>query len=214
MFGGTFDTVHQGHLDLARHVLQRCRLDQVVFIPAPHPPHKRRPTASFADRVAMLEASLAAAGAGERMCCSRIEASLPSPSYTVHTVEAIAQLSGPCDLFLIIGADSLLDLPHWHRAADLLAAVNLIVVQRHSLDQAEITRVLKTVDATYHFDALHGRWRNLRERSVLYLDDLELPVSSSLIRERLAQGEVPSMLPSVVFAYIRRHHLYGWQEHA
>ncbi|MGE4558763.1 MAG: nicotinate (nicotinamide) nucleotide adenylyltransferase [Desulfobulbus sp.] len=213
LFGGTFDPVHLGHLELARHVLERCRLDQVLFIPAPQPPHKDRPAVAFRDRVAMLEAALAEAGEEKRMRCSCIEADLPLPSYTVQTVEALQKTGHGCDYFFIIGGDSLRDLPHWYRAGDLIATVNLIAVQRDALNREAIGRILRSLDASFCYDAGAGLWRNRRGRTVTYLDDLELPVSSSGVREGLARGEVPSMLPPAVFAYIRQHHLYGWKEH-
>jgi len=211
LFGGTFDPVHQGHLDLARHVLVRCQLDEVLFIPAPQPPHKHQPIASYEQRLAMLEAALHAAGDG-RLRCSRIEADLPSPSYTVRTVEALRALGEQHDYFLVIGADSLVDLPHWYRAEALLAAVNLIVVRRDHLEPAAIAALLAQLDRTYRFDPHQGVWRNQQGRSLRYLDDLELPISSSLIRRQLALGEVPSMLPPPVLDHIRQHHLYGWQD--
>jgi nicotinate-nucleotide adenylyltransferase len=211
LFGGTFDPVPQGHLELARHVLNRCHLDEILFIPAPQPPHKGRPAVTFADRVAMLEAALAAEG--ERMHCSRIEAELSIPSYTVHTIEALRQSRGDCEYFFLIGADSLVDLPNWHRVHDLLAAVNLIAVRRDSLDEKDIGQILRVIDPSYRYDAHLGLWRNQRGRTVTYLNDLKLPVSSSQVRESLARGEVPAMLPPPVLAYIRSHHLYNWPEH-
>jgi len=210
LFGGTFDPVHQGHLELARHVLNRCQLDQVLFIPAPQPPHKGRPRVSFADRVAMLEAALAQSGEGERMSCSCLEAELPLPSYTVQTVEALQKSGRNCEYFFIIGGDSLRDLPHWYRAGDLIKTVHLIVVHRDTLDPEAVGSILQSLDTSFQFDAERGLWRNQWSRTARYLDDLELPVSSSLVRERLARGEVPPMLPPAVFAYIREHHLYGW----
>jgi len=210
LFGGTFDPVHQGHLELARHVLNRCRLDQVWFIPAPQPPHKGRPRGSFHHRVAMLEAALAEAGEGERMRCSCIEAELPLPSYTVQTVEALQKSGQTCEYSFIIGGDSLRDLPHWYRASDLMALVNLIAVHRQTQTPEAIGSILRSLDATFRFDPELGVWRNQWGRTVRYLDDLELPVSSSLVRESLARGEIPPMLPPAVFRYIRQHHLYGW----
>lgn len=212
LFGGTFDPVHQGHLELARHVLRRCHLDQVLFIPASQPPHKGRPTVAFAHRVAMLEAALAESEAGEPMRCSCIEADLPVPSYTVQTVEALQQDGLSCEYSFLIGGDSLIDLPNWHRVGDLLGSVNLIAVRRDALDPKSIGPILQALDASFCFDIGLGAWRNQRGRTVRYLNDLELPVSSSLIREGLARGEVSTMLPPAVFDYIRRHHLYGWQE--
>nr|WP_321464524.1 nicotinate (nicotinamide) nucleotide adenylyltransferase [uncultured Desulfobulbus sp.] len=212
LFGGTFDPVHSGHLELARHVFNRCRLDRVLFIPALQPPHKEQPRSSFADRVAMLEAALSEAGEGGRMRCSRLEADLPSPSYTVQTVAALQQSGENCEYFFIIGGDSLRDLPSWHRAGDLLATVNLIAVHRDTLDPRAIGPLLQSLDPSFAFDADAGLWRNRQGKTVRYLDDLELPVSSSLVRQMLAQGQVPAMLPPSVFRYIRQHHLYGWQE--
>ena len=212
LFGGTFDPVHQGHLDLARHVLKCCSLDEVWFIPAPQPPHKRQPVASYEHRLHMLEKALMAEGE-ERLRCSRIEADLPRPSYTVHTVEALRGQGEQHDYFLIIGADSLVDLPHWYRAGDLLAAVNLIVVRRDHLSADAIAALLADLDPYYCFDGSQGLWHNAQGRSLRYLDDIELPISSSLIREQLAQGLVPPMLPPAVLAHIQQHHLYGWQDH-
>ncbi|WP_394708728.1 nicotinate (nicotinamide) nucleotide adenylyltransferase [uncultured Desulfobulbus sp.] len=212
LFGGTFDPVHQGHLDLARHVLDRCRLDRLLFIPAPLPPHKRQPAASFAHRVAMIEAALAECP-GDSGClrCSCVEQNLPLPSYTIHTVEALIKAQGGHRFFLIIGADSLLDLPHWHRIDQLLALVNLIVVNRDRITTDKVDMALGSLDASFKFDAQHGLWIGRGERTVEYLDDIELPVSSSSIREELAQGKVPAMLPPAVFDYIKQYHLYGWR---
>lgn len=212
LFGGTFDPVHQGHLDLARHVLKRCSLDEVWFIPAPEPPHKRQPVASFEQRLRMLEAALVAEGE-ERLRCSRIEADLPRPSYTVRTVEALRGLEERHDYYLIIGADSLVDLPHWYRAGDLLAAVNLIVVRREHLEPADIAGLLANLGDSYRFDAHLGLWHNGQGHSLRYLDDIELPISSSLIRQQLSRHLVPTMLPPAVLEHIRHHHLYGWQDH-
>ncbi|ADW17259.1 nicotinate (nicotinamide) nucleotide adenylyltransferase [Desulfobulbus propionicus DSM 2032] len=214
LFGGTFDPVHQGHLDLACHVLERCGLDNLLFIPAPRPPHKGRPSASFAHRVAMLEAALVDCPDGGRMRCSAIEAELPEPSYTIHTVEALIRRQPDCRYALVIGADSLFDLPHWYRAAELLALIDLIVVRRDRIEPTAIGTTLATLDSSFQGDEHHHRWRNSTGRTVTYLDDIELPVSSSSIREDLALGREPAMLPSAVLAYIKTHHLYGWRNSA
>lgn len=212
LFGGTFDPVHSGHLHLARHVLDRCRLDSLLFIPAPRPPHKRQTAVSFAHRAAMIEAALREAHG--RMQCSYIEEHLPTPSYTINTVEALTRQAPGQRFSLIIGADSLFDLPHWRRSGELLALVDLIVVRRDTVDAATINRALLSLDPGFRFDEHHGRWNGPGGRTVTYLSDIELPVSSSLIREELALGRVPAMLPPAVFSYIATHRLYGWQDSA
>ncbi|MCL2789089.1 MAG: nicotinate (nicotinamide) nucleotide adenylyltransferase [Desulfobulbus sp.] len=213
LFGGTFDPVHQGHIDLALHVVIRCRLDGLLFIPALLPPHKQQPMASFAHRAAMIEAALAdCQGIEGRICCSRIEARLPEPSYTNNTVQALIQEKGSCRYSLIIGADSLLDLPHWHRIEELLTLIDLIVIQREAIDAAAVARALAALHPPFSYHAGQERWQNQAGRTAVFLDDIALPVSSSAIREELARGLAPVFLPPPVLAYIRRHRLYGWQE--
>nr|WP_240193606.1 nicotinate (nicotinamide) nucleotide adenylyltransferase [Desulfobulbus alkaliphilus] len=214
MFGGTFDPVHKGHLLLARLVLDRCRLNTLLFIPAPQPPHKRQPLVSFGHRAAMLTAALADWPERHGMELSLIEASLPAPSYTINTVEALRQQYGPQRFLLVIGADSLLDLPQWHRAPELLNLISLIVVQRDAIEREAIEKTLRTLDPHCAWNEELQLWQGTGEYAVEFLADVELPVSSSAIREDLLQGRSPDMLPAAVLAYIKRHHLYGWLSQA
>ena len=209
LFGGTFDPVHQGHLTLAGYVLEHCRLDQVLFVPALQPPHKRQPEASFAHRTAMLQMALDEHPHGGRLRMSLIEADLPAPSYTINTLEALRR-AGEHRFFLIIGADSLLDLPHWHRTDDLMRLVSLIVVRRDRIEDDAVSRVIKSLANGYQKDRQSGTWIGGNGMTIDYLVDIELPVSSSAIRNQLQGGHTPDMLPPAVFAYIRQHRLYGW----
>lgn len=210
LFGGTFDPVHAGHLTLARHVLDRCRLDSLFFIPAPQPPHKGQPVASFSHRAAMLAATLVDCP-DRQLRLSLIEQELPTPSYTINTVEALIERYGRNRYFLIIGADSLLDLPHWHRAAELLTLVSLIVVKRDTIGLPAIQQAINALDPSFIFDQQKGKWIDKDGRTLEYLEDVQLPISSSAIRDDLGHGTVPAMLPPAVFAYIEQHHLYGWR---
>ncbi|MCL2458187.1 MAG: nicotinate (nicotinamide) nucleotide adenylyltransferase [Desulfobulbus sp.] len=213
LFGGTFDPVHQGHIELALHVLVRCQLDRLLFIPALLPPHKRQPVASFVHRAAMIEVALAdCRETGGRIHCSRIEERLPAPSYTHNTVEALMREEAGCRYSLVIGADSLLDLPNWHRIDELLQAVDLIVVKRDSVDRAGVDRALAALGPTFARDDGSGQWHGRGGRIALYLDDTELPVSSSAIRGELVEGRASPLLPPPVLAYVRRHQLYGWKD--
>ena len=210
LFGGTFDPVHEGHLALAGQVLHRCGLDRLLILPALAPPHKRQPEASFADRAAMLAAVLSDCPDRGRIELSLIEGELPAPSYTINTVHALMARLGRHRYHLVLGADMLLDLPHWRRAADLLALVNLIAVSRDDLDDAAFLRTLARLDPTLTLDPASGHWVGQSGNTVTYLPDLRLPISSSTIRGELRAGRVPNMLPPAVLGYIRQHHLYGW----
>jgi len=197
---------------LALHVLARCRLDRLLFIPALLPPHKHRRVAPYAHRAAMIEAALADyRQSGGRVRCSRIEEQLPAPSYTYNTVQALMRQEAGWRYSLVIGSDSLLDLPLWHRIDELLQAVDLIVVKRDQVDHDQVDRMLGALAPAFVRDGDCGHWHGRDGRVALYLDDIELPVSSSAIREELAQGKVPAALPPPVLGYVQRHQLYGWK---
>lgn len=159
----------------------------------------------------MLEATLADCPDRQHLQLSLIEQELSTPSYTINTVEALIERYGRNRYFLIIGADSLLDLPHWHRTAELLALVSLIVVKRDTIGLAAIHQALNALDPSFVFDQQQGKWLGKNGGTVEYLADVQLPVSSSTIRAELAQGRIPAMLPPAVFAYIEQHNLYGWR---
>lgn len=143
-----------------------------------------------------------------------IEANLPVPSYTINTVEALRHQYGPHRFMLVIGADSLLDLPHWHRAPELLNLVSLIVVQRDTIGTETIAKTLSILDPRCVWNKELELWQGTGGYTVEFLPDVELPVSSSAIREELRQGREPGMLPNAVFSYIKRHNLYGWPSQA
>ncbi len=111
LFGGTFDPVHFGHLLLAECCREQCRLDAVWFLPTAVPPHKQdRPPTPAELRIEMLE--LATAG-NEAMAVSRYEADRGGVNYTAQTLEHFHQEDPQRELFFLLGADMLRDLPHW-----------------------------------------------------------------------------------------------------
>lgn len=214
LFGGTFDPVHQGHLSLAWHVLEHCRLDRILFIPAANPPHKQCPEVSFDHRQAMIRAALQENCCTARMELSLIEQHFEGPSYTIRTIEALSGQDGLLHPFLILGADSLVDLCHWHRVSDVLNQASLIVVRREGIDMAMIGQAIIALPHAYQYNPQTGGWIDAAGRTISYLAKGIWPVSSSAIREALRRGVAPAMLPPSVFAYIKGHHLYGWGQAA
>jgi nicotinate-nucleotide adenylyltransferase len=131
VLGGAFDPPHAAHAALARAARRQLNLDRVVWIPTFAPPHKNGPVASFADRAAMVRALLA----GEEDPASEvseIEASLPQPSYTLHTLRALKDTSGaPEDAWhLILGADNWAGFRNWHQPEAVLSEATLAVYPR------------------------------------------------------------------------------------
>lgn len=183
LFGGTFDPIHNAHLAVARTAAGRLALDRVLFVPAFHPPHKDGVThAPYEDRVRMVE--LACAGE-KRFEASRLEEGT-ARSYSIDTIEKLQHRLLPDDeLFFLIGADAFAEIRTWRRWKDVARAVRFVVASRPG-----------------HSYAVPPEVRAER------LDGVDLPVSSSAIRQALAAGERPAGVPDPVLDYIARQGLY------
>jgi nicotinate-nucleotide adenylyltransferase len=184
VFGGTFDPIHSAHLAMARAALEEfggAGLVRILFVPAANPPHKSGASmAAWEDRVRMVE--LACAGQPE-FEVSRIEQDA-NPSYSVLTIERLlAEGEGP--LAFLIGADAFAEIRTWYRWQDVIRLVEFIVVTRPGFD----------------YDAPDGA-------VVHELGGVDLPVSSSEVRERIARGEGDVPVPRRVLEYIRQRGLY------
>lgn len=183
LFGGTFDPVHRGHLQIAQQAAQSFTLDRVLFIPAANPPHKTTAAITpYAHRLRMTEIACAPY---PNFSASALESG-PEKSYTVNTLERVRQELCCCDeLFFLIGADAFREIETWKRWQDVLTLAQFIVISRPGVeyDIPGIARVHR-------------------------MDELQIPVSSSEIRKRLAAGEPTPELPAEVCEYIRGHGLY------
>jgi nicotinate-nucleotide adenylyltransferase len=188
LFGGTFDPIHNGHLEIARAAAERFGLGRVLFVPAGNPPHKPGGvTAPWEDRARMVELACADAGEGdERFEVSRIEAPVDGGrSYSIVTIEKLLAM-GYAPLSFLIGADAFREIRTWHRWREVVAAVEFIVVTRPG--------------ASFEIPA----GARVRE-----LGGLDLPVSSSDIRKQVADGAEEVAVPAAVLTYIRERGLYG-----
>ena len=128
VFGGTFDPIHNAHLDIARAALEYAHLDRILFVVAARPPHKTEgPSAAPEHRYAMAAAALEHEPAME---ASRIEIDRRGVSYTVETLGQLRQMHPSCELVLVIGYDALIDLPNWKQPDIILDRARLLVVPR------------------------------------------------------------------------------------
>jgi len=183
LFGGTFDPIHNAHLSIALEAVGQFALDRVWFIPASRPPHKSGITRTpYEHRYHMVE--LACEG-DPRFQASRLEAGGQN-SYSIETIERVrASLAGGEQLFFLIGADAFAEIRTWHRWREVIASVEFIVVSRPG------RAYLEPEGARVH-----------------RLEGMDLPVSSSEIRRKLAAGDDRVEVPPAVLAYIREHGLY------
>lgn len=137
IYGGTFDPIHQGHLHLIEQVISREIVDQLLVVPAGDPQLKAHaPFATGAQRKAMCLAALKdlPSEIASKVEVSSIEILRQGPSYTIDTIEAVRQTYPRHHLVLIMGSDSYTKINQWHRAEELKAMVEFVVINRPQHD--------------------------------------------------------------------------------
>ncbi len=196
LFGGTFDPVHYAHLLLAECCREQCRLDRVVFVPSAVPPHKRGlDVTSGPARIEMLQ--LAIAG-HEQLAISAFEVDRGGVNYTVDTLRHFRDEEPGAELFFLLGADMLHDLPTWREADRVCELATIVAVRRAGVAEPDFTCLASLVRPE--------RIELFRRRQV------EMPamgLSSTEIRRRVAAGlSIRYMAPRAVEKYIEAHGLY------
>ncbi len=211
ILGGTFDPIHQGHVETARAAQRALQLERVLFMPSGAPPHRHdAPMASRFHRFAMT--ALATNEIGDFLA-SDLEIGASGPSYTYDTLLR-AQETGlaAAQIFFIAGADAFAEIDTWSRYPQVLDLAHFVVVARPDHPAAGIPAELP---------ALASRMKPLTrglalddaqdsQLSIFLVDAVTPDVSSTAIRARLANGEpVTGLVPAAVETYICQHGLYA-----
>lgn len=196
IFGGSFDPVHYGHLLLAESCREQLSLDKVFFVPAGLPPHKQKARLTPAvHRLAMLE--LAIGGEAEFDIC-RFEIDREEISYTVETIRWFRAQFPQAELFLLVGADMLNDLPNWREAGEICRLAQTVGVRRGGSAPPSLESLVPLLPPE--------RLEWLKNNRV---DMPEVALSSSEIRHRVRRGRsIRFWVPKAVEQYILHHKLY------
>ena len=191
LYGGTFDPVHAGHLEIARKVAKVFELEKVIFIPAQMAPHKVGwPVTEPIHRYAMLAL---ATQDDPRLVVSTYELDAPDRRYTVDTIEHFQrELGDSTELFFIMGADSWSEIRTWREWERLLTMTNHIVVSRPGFE------------LTKDHVGPHGQ-------RVFFTDVVMTDVSATNIRQLANErgtDELVNLLPGPVLEYIKKYGIY------
>ncbi len=214
IYGGTFDPVHVGHLEIARRLLKLFALDEVLFVPAYVAPHKTEASVSPAlHRYAMLAL---ATQDDERFRVSTIELDAPGRPYSVETVAGLRdELGESARLFFIMGADSWSEITTWRDWERLLTMCDHIVVTRpgYEVRASHVPSMRERIA-----DVRGKRAEQIRSllaesatQRIYIADGVRAPISASAIRELVRQGgsdALAGLVPPAVADYITKYRLY------
>ncbi len=196
IFGGSFDPVHYGHLLLAESAREQLSLDEVRLIPAAQPPHKTDQLISPGNQ--RLEMLHLAVGGHDALIVDSSELDRGGVSFTVDTLQQIADAQQAATLFLILGADSLHDLPQWREPERICQLAIPTAVRRAGSPPVSVLPLQPLVSPE--------RLQEFAEHQI------EMPVvelSSTDIRQRVRQGRsIRYRTPRAVEEFIATHRLY------
>jgi nicotinate-nucleotide adenylyltransferase len=181
ILGGTFDPVHNAHLQMARAALENLGVQKILFIPTGSPKYRNSPVASAQHRLAMLRLAL---GGEPRYRIDERELAPGASGYTVDTLKSLRAEIGPqVPFYFLMGADQFEKLSSWHRPEELRSLAKIALFARPGFETAD--------------------------RDVQIVAMPPMPISASGIRQRAAAGEdLTAMVPPAVANYIRTHQLY------
>ena len=194
IMGGTFDPIHIAHLIIAEEARTRLALDRVIFIPAGEPWMKPGHIVSAAGQRAEMVKLAISSNPAFSLSLSEVER--PGPTYTVDTLEQLlGELGYDTQLFLLLGWDSVAELPAWKAPYRVSKMATVVAFPRPGFTKPEIAALEKVMPG-------------IAERMVS-LDEPYLEISSTGIRKRIADGgSVRYLVPDAVGQYISEYRLY------
>ena len=193
LYGGSFDPVHNGHINAVRSVINELSPDRMIIMPAYVSPFKadKSINVSVSDRLRMCELAF-----GSFPCCeiSDYEIQKADISYTVDTIRFLREKYMDERLILAIGSDSLRSLKHWRRCEEIFATADIAAVSR--IEGEDLTEDAAAIERA------GGR--------VTIVHTKPFEISSTELRGMIAAGEdVSGFLPDSVLYYIKEKSLYG-----
>jgi nicotinate-nucleotide adenylyltransferase len=216
LFGGTFNPIHLGHIQVIQEVKKGFGLDKIFIIPSALPPHKKPDgLVDAGDRIEMIRLSFSN---HPDFAVSDVELNRSGPSYTIDTVRHFKSiLPEDAELFLILGLDAFFEIDTWKSYKDLFLLIPFIVMSRGT--EGENGRVFgrKTVEdylkskisEGYNRSASQSSYIHKEKQPVYVFDVTPIDISSTKIRKLIKTGRpIKSLVPEIVEAFIKNKGLY------
>lgn len=216
LFGGTFNPIHMGHIQVALKVNRSYSLDKILFIPSALPPHKEPgDVVDVKDRLGMISQALIPYPGFE---ISDVELKRPGPSYTIDTIRHFKRIMDKnTTLYLLLGLDAFLEIDTWKSYSDLFLLVPFIVIMRTCGRQGGAVYGRKTledylksrVSGDYKYSPPRSCFSHEEKQPVFIFNVTPIDISSTDIRRLIQKGDsIKRMVPDVVENFIKRKGLY------
>ena len=205
VFGGTFDPIHRGHLEIGCAAERALGLTRMLVIPGGVPPHRAQPVASGYHRFAMVALSVAGRP-GWR--ASDLELRAGGRSYTSATLEELRGRGyASTELFFVIGADAFADIEAWKNYPGILDHAHFAVVSRPGCSVSQLPERLPTFARRMVRPPIDPA--TTPNPSIILIDAPTADVSSTVVRERRALGQsIAGLVGPSVEQHIEQHELY------
>jgi len=196
LFGGSFNPIHHGHLIVARSLHEQLSLTRTIFLPSRRPPHKNIDVLAEAHHRAEM-VRLAIAGEA-RFALDDFDLQREGPCYTIDTIGHFRTAHPAAEIHWFIGSDSLMDLPTWHRARELVTLCTIVTAARSGQPVD-----LAPLEQAFGAETARKLLGNVLKTPVI-------DISSTDIRRRVALGQsIRYLVPEPVREFIDRNRIYG-----
>mgnify|MGYP004567336233 FL=1 len=198
IMGGTFNPIHNVHLLMAEEAARQFKLDEVWFMPSKNPPHKKgADIVSAAHRTRMI---CHAIEGNPKFVFSDLELRREGTTYTSDTLEIIEKENPDCEIYFILGGDSLREIETWHKPAFVMRHCHILAADREDETGKQLKEKAEELRKTY-------------KAEISFIKMPLIDISSSELRRQLQKGQsVDYRIPDAVMKYIRFHSLYGYEK--
>ncbi len=210
IFGGTFDPIHQGHIQVTLHIEKELSLDHIYFVPAYLSPYKTQGSVVAAHhRLEMVKRAIAPFS---HFSVSEFELNKKGISYTIDTLKHTKNLlPSQAEVYFILGTDAFLGISQWKQVDELFATAHWVIVSRPGYPFKPLSQILNNEKLAKEFMGLSGgkEYKHFTGHTLYFFELPTMDISSSELREKISRHEpYSSFVPKEVAEYIQAHHLY------